>query len=220
MSVDEKIKKKFDSLLTEGMTILQRAGWNGSRYDRHPDDIEYHRWKNEALNLLAKSCGTKSNYYQQLLKFTEGDLNTNSYYFKDCYGIVQAAQKDYIEGLTEDLRSLVEAEVFEDLLTQAEHLLGKGYSCPAASLAGGVLENALRSLCDKNGITYKEDADSINSLNTKLRKKEVYSKHTFKEITAKADIRNNADHGKFKEVKKADVKDMIRWIGRFLEETS
>ena len=197
-SLDEKIKQKFAALISEGDNILKSAGWDGSEYYRHPGDVEYHQWKNEALNLLRKACGEKSDYYLQLLQFTKGDLNTNSYYFKDCYGIVKAAQRGYLEGLTTDTKVLIEAELFDDFLEQSEHLLGRGYSLPAASLAGAVLEDSLRRICDKHNIEYEEKTN-INKLNTELSKKGVYSKLIFKEITAKAEIRNSADHGNFKE---------------------
>lgn len=46
----------------------------------------------------------------------------------------------------------------------------------------------------------------------------MYSKLVQKNITAYADVRNNADHGRFDQFSKDDVEAMITWIGRFLVE--
>jgi hypothetical protein len=51
-----------------------------------------------------------------------------------------------------------------------------------------------------------------------LAKSGAYSKLVQKEITAKADIRNNADHGHFDKFTKTDVEEMIKWIRRFERE--
>jgi hypothetical protein len=96
-------------------------------------------------------------------------------------------------------------------------LLDQGYHIAAASLAGAVLEDTLRKLCDINSITYP-DKTKIDTLNVELAKKDIYDKLIQKEITAKADLRNNADHGKFTEVREPDVRDMVRWVRRFVTE--
>jgi len=105
----------------------------------------------------------------------------------------------------------------DDFLSQAEYLLSEGYVQAAASLAGAVLEDALRRMCDQKEIVYNEET-KIDLLNVSLAKADVYEKLTQKEITAKADIRNNADHGHFGKVKKDDVEDMVKWIRRFISE--
>ena len=59
---------------------------------------------------------------------------------------------------------------------------------------------------------------SIEALNMELARSSVYDKLTQKEITAKADLRNNADHGLFDKVRQPDVEDMLRWFWRFASE--
>ena len=63
-------------------------------------------------------------------------------------GILAAAKEDYIGGLLDDQKTLVCAEVFTDFLQQADYLLREGYKDPAAVIAGAVLEDGLRRLCD------------------------------------------------------------------------
>ena len=125
-----------------------------------------------------------------------------------------AAKKDYKDGYLFDVKILIEADIFVDFLDQAEVLLSGGYYIPAASLAGAVLEDALRKICDHRNIDYPEKTN-IDKLNMLLVKDGAYNKLIQKEITAKADIRNNADHGNFDQFNASDVKDMINWVKRF-----
>ena len=115
------------------------------------------------------------------------------------------------------MKSLIAAELLGDLLEQAEALLEAGYHIPAASLAGAVLEDALRKLCARHriGVAAKTNIDSLNS---DLARKQVYNLLTQKEITAKADIRNNADHGRPSEFTKGDVQAMVKWVRTFAEQ--
>ena len=57
-------------------------------------------------------------------------------------GILRAAREDYANGYLFDIKQLIAAEVFDDLLEQAEHLLDAGYQEAAAVLAGAVLEDS------------------------------------------------------------------------------
>ena len=78
----------------------------------------------------------------------------------------------------------------------------------AAFLAGAALEDALRRLCDANGISYPPRT-SISSLQTALyqpsKQFEVISGSENKQITAWGDVRNKADHGRFSEIIHSEV---------------
>ena len=107
---------------------------------------------------------------------------------------------------------LVQAEVFDSELEQANELLGSSYSIAAAVIAGVVLETALRELCYTEGIS----PGKLDKINADLAKAGVYNQLRQKRITALADIRNSATHGKPNKFTKQDVTNMIRDIGHFL----
>ena len=137
------------------------------------------------------------------------------FFFAHAIGVVEAAKSDFDSGLLFDMHALITAEVFADFIDQAEHLLEAGYYVPAASLAGAVLEDTLRKLCEKNGNSIPE-ATKIDRLNADLAREKVYNKLIQKRITALADIRNNADHGHFDKFQPEDVEDMSSGSGRLL----
>ncbi|MGG6240079.1 DUF4145 domain-containing protein [Nodosilinea sp. AN01ver1] len=126
--------------------------------------------------------------------------------------IFLAAKEDFEGGYLSSMRALVQAEVFDSELEQANELLNSGYFTAAAVVAGVLLETALRELCEKEGIS----VGKLDKMNADLAKAGVYNKLIQKRITALADIRNSAAHGKVNEFVEQDVTDMIRYVSLFL----
>jgi hypothetical protein len=90
-----------------------------------------------------------------------------------------------------------------------------------AFLAGASLEDALRRLCDTQGIVYDVERTSISRLQSALyqpsKRIEVISASENKQITAWSDTRNKADHGRFNEITHTEVVAMILGIRAFLD---
>jgi hypothetical protein len=216
MNTYELVKQTLQQLTDEGKKILQDVGWDGHKYTHHhPPSGYYLRFRTTAMNIVRRACGEDSDHYRELRRLAETNESANNgYYLTHCLGIVEAARHDLEGGLLFDLRSLITAEVLSDFIAQAEELVGSGYHVPAASIAGAVLEDTLRKLCDKHGIP-QPDTTKLDRLNADLARANVYDKLVQKRITAVADIRNNADHGHFDKFKKEDVEDMVKWIRRF-----
>lgn len=213
MSMKEKIKEKFEKLLAEEKEIFNRCGWDGKDWKKSlPSNVDYLRFRTECLNLVKRVCGEDSDHYQELKRLAEDPRTSgNAYFLSNCFGVLEAAFRDFSDDFLFDLRTLIRADLLDDFLAQAEALLDEGYHVASASLAGAVLEDTLRKMCDERGITYPEKT-KIDALNTFLAKDSAYNKLVQKEITAKADIRNNADHGRFNQFKEADVRDMVAWV--------
>ena len=91
----------------------------------------------------------------------------------------------------------------------------------AAFLAGSVLEDALRRLCDANQISYDINNTSISKLQSALYQPsshiEIIGRSDNKQITAWGDTRNKADHGKFKELTLTEVVTMIMGVQSFID---
>jgi HEPN domain-containing protein len=216
MKDTDKIVAKFEQLLAEGKVILNNAGYDGSKYrGNHPSTKDYVMFRTEALNLTRRVCGEQSDHYKELRRIAENlTMTSNGYYFDMCFAVVEAAKKDYEGGYLFNLKSLITADILGDFIEQAEALLQSGYHVPAASLAGAILEDTLRKLCEKHSIEVPE-ITKLDKLNADLAKADVYDKLVQKRITALADIRNNADHGHFDKFSKEDVEDMVSYTRRF-----
>lgn len=214
--VQEQAISSFENLIGRGKSILSSCGWDGESFAHHrPDSGDYLRFRTEALNLVKRICGESSSHFQELYRLAESNYSLHSsHLIVHFLGVVEAAKHDLENGLLLDMRALISAELLGDFIDQAELLLNQGYYVPAASLAGAVLEDTLRKLCELQNILVAEKT-KIDRLNVDLVKAGIYNKLVQKRITVLADIRNNADHGHFDEFKREDVDDMVKWIRRF-----
>lgn len=215
--MQEKVLHELSSLINEGRETAGHINFANPTAAQLPNAQEiYFKFFTRVSNLVSRACGDGSNHSRELQRVADaGGIPTS--HFSRCLGIAEAAHDDIESGLLVDMRSLIAAELLGDFLEQAEALLEAGYHIPAASLAGAVLEDTLRKLCARHQIKVAEKT-KIDSLNSDLARNQVYNLLTQKEITAKADIRNNADHGHPSEFTKGDVQAMVKWIRTFAEQ--
>jgi len=213
--VIQKLSKRFDQLANEMVSIeaTQRTYSGDLGTSLIVDDELLLAWKVKVKNLLVSACGKESQHYQE---FNEAErivgFDTNYDAFKRMKAVFAAAMEDYKGGFLISVRNLVQAEVFDSELEQAEELLSNGYKLASAVVTGVVLETALRDLCSREGLAHSK----LDKMNADLAKAGIYNKLQQKRITALADIRNSAAHGKPEEFSEADVANMIRDVEQFL----
>ena len=137
-------------------------------------------------------------------------------------GIVEALRHDYESGALAPIQDLIRAEVFDDFLEMAEHLLEMGYKDPAAVLTGGVLEQQLRKLCSRADISAEHDAKhkKADTLNAELAGKGIYGKLDQKSVTSWLDLRNKAAHADYAAYATEQVRLMVLGVRDFLRRTS
>jgi hypothetical protein len=122
-------------------------------------------------------------------------------------------QNDIESGFLPDLATKIRGEVEGDFLAQAQRLLEQRQKDPAAMLVGAVLEDSLRQLCRRHDVA---EGDSIEAMNTPLRKAGVYGAPQQQAVTAWAVIRNRADHGRFTEYTEPEVRLMHQGVAGFV----
>ncbi len=135
------------------------------------------------------------------------------------FGVAKSLKQDYEQQfISATFAALVRADVFDDFLEMADHLLTSGYKDPSAVIVGAVLEEHLRRLCARHAIPISENgrARKADSLNTDLATKAVYSKLDQKSVTAWEDLRNKAAHGEFASYADAQVDLMLKGVRDFV----
>lgn len=135
--------------------------------------------------------------------------------FEAAFGILKAAKDDYEHDMLFDTRTLITAEVFDDFLEQAEALHSAGYYQPAAVVAGAVLEDGLRKLCDRQGIPLPA-APKLDRMNADLAKAGAYNQLWQKQVTALADLRNKAAHGQWDQFSQDQTMTMLQQVRAFM----
>jgi hypothetical protein len=170
-------------------------------------------WAVKVRHLLSSVCGQNSQHFTQFVAAeTPSGYSTNYETFQRLRAVLLAAKEDYDGGYLNDLKLLVQSEVFDSELEQANELLVSGYIIAAAVTAGVVLEAGLREMCVDRALPIGK----LDKMNADLAKAGVYNKLVQKQITALADIRNSAAHGHYDQFSKDDVSSMIKDVQRIL----
>lgn len=219
MNVDQTVTARLNELVKRGEAVLatRRDPPRGTMgFDSSVDSEMAHQWFTSVQNVLSRVFGADSEHYKNF-SAQPGKQGVTYSPARRAQGVLKAALEDYERGFLFELRELVEAEVFSDFLDQASALLTAGYFAPAAVVVGAVLEDGLRRLANRANLDVGE-SPKLDRVNADLAKAGVYTKLVQKRITAVADIRNNAAHGKWDAFNADDVKDMHAWVLRFLEE--
>jgi len=220
--MSSKVLDRFEQLINEAKQIAtKKQSSTTTRMSRtitreYFDEVtneHYLSWKVKTENLLKISCGEDSVHYQAFLREKDNGLSFPSR-LRNSIPVVLAAYDDLKNGFLISFKQIVQAEVFDSELEQAKSLLESGYKNSSAVIAGVVLETAIKELCLNHGIEL--DRKKLTHLNDELAKAGVYNKLQQKQITALADIRNNAAHGDYDQFTKEDVIRMIQDIERFI----
>jgi len=211
--VDQKIRDRFALILNHAVSI---SG----------NEIGYSQVKTELFSLL-NFISPFNPHFQQIRQEING-WNTLS--IASLQGCVRGLKADYEAGMFDSLSAIVETHMAFDYMQQAEKLLGEGKMgqndhVPAAVLAGCVLEDRLRKLCQRqNPIieTKKSDGNykTLDPMIVDLLKANVFNKAKADMLRSWAKIRNYAAHGEFTEFNRADVEAMITGIKAFLADYS
>jgi hypothetical protein len=211
----EDLIARVDHLIAKGYEALATKH-NTRSFTAVVDTDKYVGFRSAGLSLINQLFGTSHSYYSEFDK----TLNKTYYASEVNSGveILKAIKLEIEEGWLTSIRKLVTADVFSDFLEMAEHLLKEGYKDAAAVIAGSVLEDSLRKLAVINGVSVRSEKGkplTIEPINVELAKLEVYNQLVKKQVTAWADLRNNAAHGNFGKYDEAQVKRMIEYITDF-----
>lgn len=216
MSIDSKIIARLNELIELGQKVrsTRRSPSPGHITSDFVDVQLANQWFTSTLNVIQRIFGECSVHYQSINKHFKSYPKWPD--VDQAYGVLLAAKDDYEKEALFDVKKLIQADLFDEFLEQAEHLLEAGYYQASAVIAGSVLEDGLRNLCIENGIELP-DKPKLDWMNSQLAKNGVFNKLTQKKITAFADLRNNAAHGKWSEFESTDVFNMLKGIRDFME---
>lgn len=207
--------RRFDELCKQADALEASKKMNNSEffsgYILEVSDLL--NWGVKVRHLLSSVCGPNSQHFTLFVAAeTPSAYTTNYETFQKLRAVLLAAKEDYEGGYLNELKLLVQSEVFDSELEQASELLASGYIPAAALTAGIVLEAGLREMCVDRALPIGK----LDKMNADLAKAGAYNKLVQKQITALADIRNNAAHGHYDQFSKDDVSSMIKDVQRIL----
>ncbi len=110
-----------------------------------------------------------------------------------------------------DIRTLVQADVFDNELDAAEELNKQGYQRASGALVGVVLEGHLQTVCVQHKLSFSKNP-TISELNELLKKNDVLDIPTWRFVQHLTDIRNQCDHKKSVEPTKEQISELIAGV--------
>ncbi len=213
MALDTKV------IVNQIDTLLDRYE-KGILRSKYPDLSDLpNQEAHEIATLMAAAIDRLAPSNSQYAKNANGlEFPTLAYQLMVSAGILRALKFDYLAGNLQSITELIHADVFGDFLEMADYLLDQGYKDPAAVIAGSVLEEHLRKLCGKSGVSviHNQKPKKADTLNSELASANVYSKLDQKSIVSWLDLRNKAAHGKYAEYTKEQVALMVQAIRDFI----
>lgn len=221
--VDQVIMDRFNNVQDKGQKLLtqhvrrnEAAEW--------VEDGPFGEWRTQSLTLLQVVFGPDHVYTQDFDKFTSFDRSreiAGLRHVQAGIGALNAASEDYARGYTWTFKEIVHADVFDDFLEMASYLIDDGgFKDAAAVLAGGTLEEHLRQLCQKHGVsttTVQGRPKQASVMNDDLKNLPVYQQPLWRKVQSWLDIRNDAAHAKYGNYAQTDVEQMIDGIRDFID---
>jgi hypothetical protein len=217
MSGMSKLSRRFEELATQLEAVAATKSYKSGDWmsGHYVDNSAFINWQLKARNLLSMACGESSLHFKDFVaRESDTGYSTNYAVMVHLKAVFEAAREDFEGGFCNSMRTLIQSEVFDSELEQARALLDGGYSSAAAVIAGVVLETTLRQLCDNHNIAHGK----LDKMNADLAKAGQYNVLKQKQVTAWADIRNNAAHGHPDKFTRDDVSDMIVKVEAFVAE--
>ena len=224
MNTEDKLKKRINDLINLADRVYSTLKTGSGTFGTNSVDNEiFNEFKNASLSFILSVFGKDHPYYENF----SNSVNRNTpWETKSGRGILSSIKTEIDEGWLNSIKGILSAEIFTDFIEMAEHLLSENYKAPAAVMIGSVLEEHLRQLSIKNGIsttTEKNGKDipkKADLLNSELVKATVYNKLDQKNVTAWLDLRNKAAHGNYTEYSKEQVELMLQSVMDFMSRNS
>jgi len=114
-----------------------------------------------------------------------------------------------------DIRSLLQADLFDNELDVASELLKKGFCRAAGAVAGVVLEGHLKQICQNHAISLPNRI-TISAANDKLKASDLLDQAQWRFNQHLGDIRNLCDH-KTVEPTRDQISDLIAGVTKVIK---
>ena len=194
MKAQQQIQELLDKLVAEGEAVPKtkfqpRGNWV-SGPPTYVDLAGFTRWRARCKLLISLLDRAGRPWEGELT----ADWNNRIEQAIKTQSTLQAIKLSVAEGVLLQLEDLVLADAFANLLEQAKYLLGQGYFLASGVILRAVLEERLRRLSDRHGLTLSKPKPTLSDYNTELYRAGVYGKVTFKDVESLVAVGNAAAH--------------------------
>lgn len=209
MKIEEKVRKKFEELITAGDRLKYGNEHGQVRGEEHRQECI--GWLASAQNITHLVVSSPSNPYRTSVdKICSAD---RGYCVQESVGevtvILKSLMKDIDIGLLTSIESQTRASVFDDFLNHAKEYAKHKLKNEAGVIAGVVFEDTLRNICRNAGI--EEKGKKLDLLIDELVKVGMLTQVKAKRAKVAAHVRTKATHAQWDEFELEDVDTTIQF---------
>jgi len=226
----QRVILKLEKLIEDGKHLLttieprclfpERNKKGKAAGEEYADPFLHLKFITSSLYFVSTTIGEDNAFYKAIFSSQYGLVEES---IKRQVALLEALHSELSDMWYWSAQGLASAEMFSNMLEEAQHLLDKGFTLPATVLGGCVIETHIKNLCKKNSIKTdikKENGDTTpkktSALNQELYSIGVYNLNNSKEVTNYLGLRNSAAHGKSNEIDKEQVALMLQGISAFV----
>lgn len=125
--------------------------------------------------------------------------------------------KTVIDSSLSDVRGILEAELFDNELDSARHLLKNGYLRASGALCGVILETHFSNIVKNHNLKMTKKDPSINDYNELFKKEGIYDTINWRFIQHLGDIRNLCDHKKQRDPSNDEIEELINGTDKVIK---
>lgn len=191
------LKQHFESLLIKKIRRAERALRESKSIDvfikkEEDDDFSIQSWMRESITLIDEIMKKDNIYYIEFMKLFRNEINWDT--LEEAVSILEDLKNLIKKQELLKAQILIETEVFDSFLSQAEYLLNKGFLIPAAVIAGCVLEDMLKKMHRRRYPESENKVKSLSDLNNRLKAAGEYNEITHASLDVVIKTRNAAAH--------------------------
>jgi len=200
---NKRVYERFAQLVQEGRRIVYQN--DGKAIRNH---AQYFAWLTKCHTIFQQVFGEEHPFS---LAWNGAEHSVTLYSAQQALAYVEGAYDEARYGFVDGLTGMIVGEVFADFLELAEFYASQRQKDSAAMVAGAVLEQGLKRLCEQKKIKV-ESSNDLAAVNQKLYQAKVYSKLVYQQIHGYNTLRNHAAHGEFDEYDDSQVKLMVMGV--------
>ena len=203
MALEEKIRNKFDELISSSATLKLGNRHGQILNDQHSQACK--AWLAAAHNLAHWVLASSSNPYKTAIDkicSTARGLRIH-----DSVGavaaILESLLSDIDNGLISSIENQTRAVVFDDFLDHAKEYAEQNLSRESGVISGVVFEDTLRTICRSHNL--EEKGQKLDELISVLSKQGIFNRLKAKRARVAAHVRTKATHAQWDEFDMSDV---------------
>lgn len=192
-----------------------------------PFNPDYARWKKDVRDQLVRAFGANSARVTELDRcervYSQSAPGTLFDRYLDSLKSAVSALEEVPAPLRREPAAPRESDrvsfrvISRDLLARAAALREEGNYLSAAVMCGAVLENALRRICESEGLSSRTKNSDFPGLCAALLAQGALDREEHRQLMLKFSLKKLAEHCYSEKLNADNVGEMIGWTGGFLD---